>query len=669
MCLDDDQDMWVPCTSVIRTSNTGTLSPSITEPSNTTPIVTRTITPTRTTRTRPPETFFPSVTSVETDEPTSVNEPTQTPETATHIPTRTRTTRPSSAASLETSNGFTPTSQVSLGSSVEVKPSSSREARPPSTQEEEPSSTREAVTVRGSSHSQSTRPVSTSTRLPQPPSSSGIMTSNFIVPISGGVSLPSPSSTITTAPGGIQGGALAGIIVGSILGVVGLLGLGAFLMKSFGTPRGRDLFAPRGAYQVAPGGGSLYAIGISQTLTGGWDRTYAYTGVAAAAAVAATTANNQRGRDSGTGGRYSDGGIRTEDTPDAIPRRYADGGISGPDSHFDPRITSHPYGDQDPRYLVSSSEVQFDPYHDLPVRQDSTPVGGSITRQSALTSPEISISPPGPTPAYPAVPEDVPGGYSGSTIQPAQTAPGVSLSGTDHLSITSFAPSIIDQTVQPQAPGNLYQGSPPYAEISGTGTIPYSSEPFAFTDIQRPPYWEDSIRAASVDSLPQHGNIPRYSALTDFGSVPGIGSSPAPGYNNTPGIGSAPTSVPGVGSVTGAGGPQPPGVVNPTWNSVGVTEFGQNVIDPSSAPGDATTCISVPEAPRGLHQGLTRLSTEVGSAQRGNTDPSSPRSASRAGIRPPRVGGPRPRPSRPSIPRPDSRYSLPPAYEERQNNT
>ncbi|KAJ1301616.1 hypothetical protein OPQ81_008864 [Rhizoctonia solani] len=257
MCLDDDQDMWVPCTSVIRTSNTGTLSPSITEPSNTTPIVTRTITPTRTTRTRPPETFFPSVTSVETDEPTSVNEPTQTPETATHIPTRTRTTRPSSAASLETSNGFTPTSQVSLGSSVEVKPSSSREARPPSTQEEEPSSTREAVTVRGSSHSQSTRPVSTSTRLPQPPSSSGIMTSNFIVPISGGVSLPSPSSTITTAPGGIQGGALAGIIVGSILGVVGLLGLGAFLMKSFGTPRGRDLFAPRGAYQVAPGGGSV----------------------------------------------------------------------------------------------------------------------------------------------------------------------------------------------------------------------------------------------------------------------------------------------------------------------------------------------------------------------------------------------------------------------------
>ncbi|KDN42700.1 hypothetical protein RSAG8_06657, partial [Rhizoctonia solani AG-8 WAC10335] len=413
MCLNVDQDMWVPCTSVTRTSDTDTLSQTITGASVTSPIfITVTLTPhTPTSQTPPPQTLFPTITRIESVESTLTVKPTRTEETETHTPTLTRPPHPSSATSIRTSHGFT------LGSSLVVKPSSTRQVESTSTRE--PPSTRETPSTR----EVGTTGASTHFELTQPTSSQRILTSNFVIP-TGSITIPSPSSTITTTPGGIQRGALVGIIVGSILGVVGLLGLGAFFMKSLSGHRSHDLFGPRGGYQAASGSGSVGGRdnggsggggggsgGMSEARNasplrsalrnrnmvdggGGWsDASWnqAYTGVAVAAAAAATTANNQRGRDSEASGRYGEGGTPSldEDARDAVPQRYGDGGLTGPDSHYDTGISDHPYGNQDLRYLVSSSEVQFDPYHDLPVHQDSFPVGGNITRQSAYTTPEV----------------------------------------------------------------------------------------------------------------------------------------------------------------------------------------------------------------------------------------------------------------------------------------
>lgn len=743
MCLDEDGNMWVPCRSATLTSDTDTFIQTITETSGTIPIfVTISRTPsTHSSYTRtdtPPQTLFPTITSTETEQSTLTDGTTQIPQTETHISTQTETARPSSDANFGTSNGFTPTSQASLDSSQEVRPPSTWETRPSSTRdighsstrEMEHPTTREVVTVGGTTDGESIEPTpaSTSTRIAQsPPPPTIIFTSSFIVPSNGGVILPAPSSTTTTTTtDGIHGGALAGIVVGSILGVVGLLGLGAFIMKSFSGHGGRDLYAPRGEYQVASGGGSAdgrdsgegggggsggmsearnespprsvlrnrnIADGVGEWRDASWNQPYAYAGIAAAAAVAATTANNQRGRNSEPSGRYADGGLHDEDTPDALPQRYADGGLTGPDSHYDTGISNHPYGNQDIHYVVSSSEVQFDPYHDLPVHQDSVPVGGNIARQSAFSTPEVSSGPPGLTQSYHSTPGNVAGGYPVPTLQPLQIDNGAFISSAAGLSTADPPP-------QPQVPGNSYQSSPPYT-YAGIGSAAYQSpEPTAPTGIQRPPYWESSVPAASVDSLPQHGNIPRYSALTDVGGAVDVGSSPVPAYNNTPGIGStpgmgstpgtggapgmgsAPVPAPGVGNMTGIGGaPQVLSIGSPTWNAVGVTEFGQSNIGSPSTQVQSTTNISgfaAPDAPRGLHQGLTRLSTEVASAEGRDIDASPLRSASRSSIRPPRVGGPRTRPQRGSLGDPtspisptsrqDSRRSLPPAYEERQTD-
>ncbi|KAH7334378.1 hypothetical protein B0J17DRAFT_105042 [Rhizoctonia solani] len=478
MCLNDDEDMWIPCRSVTRTSDTDTFSQTITETLDTSPIfVTVSRTPsTHTSYTRmhtPPQTLFPTITSIETEQSTLTGETTQAPQTETHTPTRTQTTRPSSAASFGTSNEFTPTSQASIGSSQEARPSSTRETRSASTREighsstreEAHSSTREMVTAGGTTDVGSIQPTPapTTTRVAQSPLPSIIFTSNFVVPSNVGIPLPVPSSTTTTTTtDNIHGGALAGIVVGSILGVIGLLGLGAFIIKSFGGHGGRDLYASRGEYQATSGGGSFggrdsgegggggsggmsearnegpprsalrnrnMADGVGEWRDASWIQSDAYTGAAAAAAVAATAANNQRGR-------YADGGIRDEEIPDAIPQRYADGGLTGPDSRYDTGISNHPYGNQDLHYIVSNSEVQFDPYHDLAVRQDSIPVGGNIARQTNVT-----------------------GGYPVSTLQPVQIDNSAFISPAAGLSTTSVG----DPPLQPQAPGNSYQSSPPYA--------------------------------------------------------------------------------------------------------------------------------------------------------------------------------------------------------------
>ncbi|EUC63972.1 transmembrane protein, putative, partial [Rhizoctonia solani AG-3 Rhs1AP] len=693
MCLNDNEDMWVPCTSVTRTFDTDTSTQTITETSDTSPILI-TLTSTlrsHTSHTRLQQTILPTITSAETDESTLTVKSTRAEETKTHTSTPTGTPRPLSATSART-----PTSSKSLGSSLVVEPSSTREHT--STREVDPS-TRGAATVH-STHFESSHPTHTSTRLVSPPLQS-ILTSSFVIPTP--FVVPSPSSTVSPTPAGIQGGALAGVIVGTILGVVGLLGLGAFIMKSLSGRRSHDLFEPRGGYQAASSGGSFGgrdnsgsgvegrgAGGMSEAQTGSplrsalrnqnmagggggwsdasWNQAYAYTGVAVAAAAVATTANNQRGRHSGANERYADGGIHDGDTPDALPRRYADSGLGGPDSHYDTGISNHPYGNQDLRDIVSNSETQFDPYHDLPVRQDSVPVGGNITRHSAFTTTDVSLSPPGPTASYHSTPGSFITGHPVSTMHPPHT--GVFLSTADGLSTTSFVASSINQPVQPPAPSNAYPNSAPYAYTgnSGAGGVAYQSpEPLTHSDIQRPPYWEGSVAAASVDSLPQHGNIPRYSAFTDAGNILSIGGSPY-----TSGIGSAPAPV--VGGVVGEGvASQGPAAVTPTWNPVGVTEFGQNTIGSFSVQVDATAHISgsaAPDAPRNLHQGLTRLSTELASAEGRDIDAWSPRSASRASARPPRVGGPRMKPPRTpsSMSRLDSRRSLPPAYEERQGD-
>ncbi|CAE6416792.1 unnamed protein product [Rhizoctonia solani] len=720
MCLNDDGDMWVPCTSTTRTSDTDTLSETITETSATIPIF---FTVTRTPHTRPStrphlQTFFPSATSIESEGPTLTEGPTQTSKTETHTPSHSQVTLPSSNASLGTPTGRHPTSRVDLSSSREVLPSSTRGAESPTTHVEHSSTrvatTRDATTrpvphsTRSTSRSTTTRPTTT---LPQSPPSSVTFTSNFVPPSSGSFSTPSATSIMTTIPGGIQGGALAGVIVGSILGAIGLLGLGAFLMKAFGGHRGRDLFAPSGGYEAAPGGstggrdsgggGGGGSGGMSEArnetplrsalrngnMTGGgewrdasWSPTYAYTGIAAAAAVAATSTNNQRGRDSETHGRYANGGIRDEDTPDAVPQQYGDGGLAGPDSHYDTGISNHPYGNQDIRYIVSNSQVQFDPYRDLPVHQDPVPVGGNITRESAYTTPEFLVSPPGPTSTYHSTAGNIASSYPGSTLQPPQADSGVFMSAAGGLSTTSFAGSSIGQGLQSQTQGSQYQSLPPYGQNMGGVGMYQSPEPLGSTDIQRPPYWEGSAQATSVDSLPQHANIPRYSAFTDVGSAIGFGSSSAPGFDNTLGVGSAqtqslaPAPVPGIASMLAVESSPQVNVASPTWNPVGVTEFGQNVVGSSSAQPDATTCISgsdAPDGPKGLHLALTRLTTELASVEGRDIDSSSPRSASQVSVRPPKVGGPRVRPprnpARLSIPRPDSARSLPPAYEEHTN--
>ncbi|CUA69642.1 hypothetical protein RSOLAG22IIIB_04018 [Rhizoctonia solani] len=707
MCFNEDLDTWIPCASVSRTSDTDTSSHTITETSNTRPIfITNTRTPYTPTRTHLPQTLFP--TGIDTELSLTV-EPTQTQGTETHTLTQTRPPHQSSVASISTSDDFTLTSSENPGSSPVVKPSSTRRVEYTSTREPQhtpqvhPTTTRNVETTLEPTHS------SVSSPLAQSPSSQRILTSSFTIPTGGVVTFPSPSSTITPIPSGIRSGTLAGIIVGSIIGVVGLLGLAAFLMKSFSGNRGHDLFGPRGGYQAAAGGsiggrddggngngnggGAGGSSGMSENRNdsplrsalrnrnmvsaGGWsdaswNPAYAYTGVAVAAAAAATTANNQRGRQSEPNGRYADGGIRDEDTPDAVPRRYADGGLAGPDSHYDAGTNNHPYGNQDLRQPISRSEVQFDPYHDLPVHQDPVPVGPNITRQSAYSSAGASLSPSGPAPSYHSTPGNLATGYP--NLQLPQIDTGVFLSTAGGISTTSFAASSIDQPtgIQPPAPNNVYQNSPPhaYAGNNGIGGVAtYQSQPFVPSDIQRPPYWESSIAAASVDSLPQHGNIPRYSAFTDAGNSLGVGSSSALGFNNAAGIGSPPAPALALG--TGSMGAQSPSVVSPTWNPVGVTEFGQTVIGSFSAQADPTTCISdsgVPDAPRNLHQGLTRLSTELASTEGRDIDSASPRSASRASARPPRVSGPRMRPPRTptSMSRLDSRRSLPPAYEERQ---
>ncbi|CAE6412984.1 unnamed protein product [Rhizoctonia solani] len=688
ICLDRDQDARVPCASVTHTSDTDTWS--------LTSEVTDTSSPVFVTVTHPPHTFDPTATFTQTDESTSTGGPTRAPETWTHTPTRL-----SSGVTLGTSEVHSPTetphpippattsSQESLGTS----------------QGTEPSITRETTTVGGSTGPESIQPVHTSSRLSQSSTSPVLFTSNFIVPSTTGVFFPSPSSTLTPIPDGIRGGTLAGIIIGGILGVVGLLGIGAFIMKSFGGYRDQDIFEPRGAYQAASsgasvggrdggGGGGVGSSNMSEVRNesprrsalrnrndagGGWSdaswaSTHAYTGVATAAVVAAAASNNQRGRGSDANGRYADGGIRDEDTPDRVPHRYGDGGLAGPDSHYDTGMVDHPYGTHDPRHIVSSLEVQFDPYHDLPGRHDSVPVGANIARQSALTGPEIAPGPPGPTAPYQSTPA-VTEGYPSASLQPGQADSGVFVSGASGQSTTSFAPSTMDQPLQPH-PNNMYQTSPPYTENSGAGGVVYRSpEPLASTDIQRPPYWESSIPAASVDSLPQHDNIPRYSALVDVGNDIVVVGSPASGFDDTAHIGSAPALAPGIGSTSGIEGvPRADGPVltNPTWNPVGVTEFGQDVIGSPSPQIDGAAFMAgsaVPDAPRGLYQGLARLSTEGTSTQRRDTSVLSPVSASGASLRPPKVGGPRARPprslpSRESMARLDSRRSLPPAYEE-----
>ncbi|KAG8684752.1 hypothetical protein FRC11_011646 [Ceratobasidium sp. 423] len=208
-----------------------------------------------------------------------------------------------------------------------------------------------------------------------------------------------------------------------------------------------------------------------------WSPIYAYTGLAAAAAAAATTSNNQHRRDSEANGRYADGGIRDEDTPDAVPQRYGDGGLTGPDSYYDTGVSNHPYGNQDIRYIVSNSEVQFDPYRDLPVRQDIIPVGGNIARESAYTTPEFLVSPPGPTSAYHSTPTagNIASGHPGSTLQPPQADSAVFMSAAGGLSTTSFAPSSVDQGFQSQTRGSQPQSLPPYAQNIGVGGGMYQS--------------------------------------------------------------------------------------------------------------------------------------------------------------------------------------------------
>ncbi|KAF8745167.1 Heparinase II III family protein, partial [Rhizoctonia solani] len=687
MCLDDSQDIWVPCTSVARTSGTDTWT-LISE-------VTGNSSPMTATTTRHPHTFHPTTSFTETDEPTSTDDTTLTDkhtytrEIQTHTPTRTPLTS-TSDANIETSEVHSshltytsapPTSQTSPGTSFEI----------------ESSSIQETTTFRGPTDPGLPRP--TSPRPTQSPTSTVLFTSNFIVPSTQGIFFPSPTSTLTPAPDGIRSGTLAGIIVGSILGVVGLLGIGAFMIKSFGGYRGHDIFEPRGGYQAAPGGGSaggrdggssgIEAGGSSGMaeirneaplrsalrnrgeVGGGWNDAswgpaYAYTGVATAAAVAAATSSNQRGRDPGSDGRYADGGIRDEDTPDAVPQRYGDGGLAGPDSHYDTEMNDrdHGYESRDIRYIVSNSEVQFDPYRDLPNGQDSVPIGNNLTRQSALTGPGISLDLAGGTQPYhstPAVSEH----YPPASLQPDQTDSGVFMSGSNGQSTTSFAPSTMDPFPQPH-PDYTHQISPPYVEYGGTGGVAHQSpQPFMSTDIQRPPYWENSAPVASVDSLPMHSNIPRYSALMGADNVTGTGGSSAPGSNNTPGVGSPSAPALGIASMAGIEGTshvEGSGLANPTWDLPGVAEFGQHAADPPGPQINESACIAgsaVPDAPRGLHQGLNQRDNVV----------SSPVSASGVGMRPPKVGGPRARPQRSlppgeSMTRLDSRRSLPPAYEE-----
>jgi hypothetical protein len=400
-----------------------------------------------------------------------------------------------------------------------------------------------------------------------------------------------------------------------------------------------------------------------------WASTYAYTGVTTAAAAAAATNSSQRGRDSEANGRYADGGIRDQDTPDGPPQRYGDGGLAGPDSHYDPEVGTHPYG----AHVVPGSEAQFDPYRDLPSRQDSVPTGANLTRQSALTGPETSLGLLGPTSPYQST-SVANGGHPPASLQLGQADSGVFMSGTSGQSTTSLAPSM-DQPLQPP-PNDIYRNSPPYTEGGGTGAGVYrSSEPLVSTDIQRPPYWESGAPVASVDSLPQHANIPRYSALVDVSNAVGTGSLPASGPGNATTVGGAPAPAPGVGaipSIEGAPRTNGPNLASPTWNTIGVTEFGQHTIGSPSSQIDGSTYIAgsaAPDAPKGLYQALARLSTAGASPQMLDTVVSSPVSASGGSIRPPKVTGPRVRPPRSAPPREsmcrlDSRRSLPPAYEE-----
>ncbi|KAG8679279.1 hypothetical protein FRC08_017077, partial [Ceratobasidium sp. 394] len=230
-----------------------------------------------------------------------------------------------------------------------------------------------------------------------PPPTMQMLTSAFNVPSGSGTTIPPPINTVTTLPGGgLHGAALAGAIVGGILGAVGLLGIGVFLMRSFGgANHAADLFGGPGGggYERASGGGGEGGGGgggsggmsevrnegperrssLRNRLTGGgfdngpsssW-APYAYAGAAAAGAMASTQQQHRRGQDSNgnTNARYADGGIRDEDTPDGQPghTRYGDGGLAGPDSQYDPGA-NHAQGQ-----YMHDGDGYFEPYRDLPI--------------------------------------------------------------------------------------------------------------------------------------------------------------------------------------------------------------------------------------------------------------------------------------------------------------
>ncbi|KAG9089446.1 hypothetical protein FRC06_001546 [Ceratobasidium sp. 370] len=465
------------------------------------------------------------------------------------------------------------------------------------------------------------------------PSISQMITSAFNVPsVTLGNLVPPPSNTVTTLPGGgLHGAALAGAIVGGILGAVGLLGIGVFLMRSFGgSNHAADLFGgPNGGgYERASGGdggggggggGGSSSGGMSEVRNegperrsslrnplpgGGYDNgpssswaPYAYAGAAAAGAMASTQ-QHRRGQDSNANAnaRYADGGIRDEDTPDGQPgqMRYGDGGLAGHDSQYDVGASymQGPAGDQ----YMHDGDHYFQPYRDLPFEDGAVAgAGGQGDVFAGFAGSNNAGDGSGP---------DQPG----SQYRQQDSSGGVP-SGQDYASNGPFGDT--------RAGPSLGDGA-----AGGTGTdVPYQQQG------SQVPYWEPD------------GDAPAY----------------MPGYDTNQPF----TDILGDAGTGGTGS---------QWNLLDEMQFGQAS---SSADVGASTSLADPgmaDAPKGLHQALERMGTSSTRARSSSRGESPFYMAGEVGatVRPLRVvgkvGGPRTKPTSPTKSLSPEGPNAPPPY-------
>ncbi|QRW12009.1 hypothetical protein RhiLY_11008 [Ceratobasidium sp. AG-Ba] len=343
-----------------------------------------------------------------------------------------------------------------------------------------------------------------------------MLTSAFAVPSgTGAVLIPSPSTTVTSiSDNRLHGGALAGAIIGGILGVVGLLGIGAFLLRSLGGAKQASAFWTGGVFGDAPGSSS-------------W-APYAYAG-AAAAGAATSNQQNRRGRDSGgnnANARYGDGGIRDEETPDG-QARYGDGGLAGPDSQYDRSANASSPG----AYRLHSGDVTFEPYRDLPLDEDQvTGVGRQDGENSGTASRLANVNGSGvPGSSINTTGAINSGGVSGPTnfggpgdiaapSGPATSQPGASTgtTGFNNLGGSTGAPQTT--TTVTGTPGghdpftDPFSGSSPVQPNIGDGSDSIgTSRQAGDTPIQqqpvRVPYWM-TIHHLRLDTFPTVSTTP-----------------------------------------------------------------------------------------------------------------------------------------------------------------